>query len=321
MNITLDNILNLYQSCKLEDISKINKQILIAQYAQCKQISDLNKEIKQSNAVSIQILENQLKEAKHKETLKYYKSLAYNMDEALSLILSEKDPALQIFLVDLYLKAISFNTQEAKDNLEDIPDKIFCAKIETKISLIENQTKNNRVLYINSSFHKLLYHKDDYYKKIKNISNWKLENNKKRQLLKTNIKPYNNIYRGCLTIILSALFIFALLFMLFAIIAEPKDWVIGLLSCFIFLIMPTGIPLFFIMRKEYKWRKNYTNYIGELKLTEQNLDNALKSINQQETEMLNHPYLKAQKDLSLSTPHWQEKTNSIYAYIPNNDNR
>ena len=74
MNITLDNILNLHQSCKLEDISKINKQMLIVQYEQCKQISDLNKEIKQSNAVSIQILENQLKEAKHKETLKYYKS-------------------------------------------------------------------------------------------------------------------------------------------------------------------------------------------------------------------------------------------------------
>ena len=318
MNITLDNILNLHQSCKLEDISKINKQMLIVQYEQCKQISDLNKEIKQSNAVSIQILENQLKEAKHKEALKYYKSLAYNMDEALSLILNEKDPALQIFLADLYLKAISFNTQEEKDNLEDIPDKIFCKEIETKIFHIENQTKNNRESYVNSSFHKLLYHKDDYSKKIKTISNWKFENDKKRLLQKTNTKPYKNTFRGCLTIILSVLFIFALLFMIFAIITEPKDWAIGLFSCFIFLIMPIGIPLFFIMRKEYKWRKNYANYIEDIKLTEQDLDNALISINQQETEMLNHPYLMAQKELSLSTPHWQEKINSIYAYIPNN---
>ena len=78
----IDRLLSIHQSHSLMKIGAINKQMLIAQYSQCEQISALQKEIAASNSLSRQILNNQLKDIKHKELLAYYKSLAYAMKEA-----------------------------------------------------------------------------------------------------------------------------------------------------------------------------------------------------------------------------------------------
>ena len=58
----IDKLLSIHQSHSLMKIGAINKQMLIAQYAQCEQISALQKQISASNSISRQILENQLKE-------------------------------------------------------------------------------------------------------------------------------------------------------------------------------------------------------------------------------------------------------------------
>ena len=87
-----DQLLNIHQSYSLTTIKAINQQILIAQYAQCEQISKLQKEIAASNEVLRQILRNQLVDLQYREKMRYYKSLAYNslMDLVVSLEPLEK---------------------------------------------------------------------------------------------------------------------------------------------------------------------------------------------------------------------------------------
>ena len=57
-----DTLFNIYQSYSLAKISALNKQNLIALYAQNEQLSKLNKELAKSNSVTQQILKNQIKE-------------------------------------------------------------------------------------------------------------------------------------------------------------------------------------------------------------------------------------------------------------------
>jgi len=135
----IDRILRVQQTYQLTKIGALNKQMLIAQYAQCEQISALQKQIQQSNAISRQILENQLMEFQYREKIKYYKSLAYNMNEAVSVISDETNPALQVFLGNLFLEPIAINIKESKDNIEDISDKSFCKEVENKISNIRDR--------------------------------------------------------------------------------------------------------------------------------------------------------------------------------------
>ena len=85
----IGRLLNIHRSYSLTTIKAINQQILIAQYAQCEQISKLQNEIAVSNAVLRRILKNQLEDLQHREKQRYYKSLAYNINEAVDIISSE----------------------------------------------------------------------------------------------------------------------------------------------------------------------------------------------------------------------------------------
>ena len=154
--MNIDKLLSIHQSHSLMKIGAINKQILIAQYAQCEQISALQKQIAVSTNISRQILENQLKEIKHKELQRYYKSLAYAMNEATQYIETEDDVIFKCFLYELYSKPIIENTLEAKNNLEEITDKEYCEKIRIRIQAIESIYSSSQHIYTESEFSHLL---------------------------------------------------------------------------------------------------------------------------------------------------------------------
>ena len=59
--------LSIYQTYTLEKIGAFSKQQLIAQYAQCEEISKLKKEMSANTAATNKILRNQLKELERQE--------------------------------------------------------------------------------------------------------------------------------------------------------------------------------------------------------------------------------------------------------------
>jgi len=316
----IDRILRVQQSYQLAKIGAINKQMLIAQYAQCEQISMLEKKIQQSNAISRQILENQLKEIQYKEKIKYYKALAYNMGESISLISNETDPVLQVFLCDLFLEAITINIKESKDNLEDISDKSFCKDIEIKIPNIKEQIKKNRIKYQGSEFPNLFYYETDYEEKKTNLENRKIETiiqlakNKDKQQDEQKdelaVKPYKNNSRGCGIIFLSIL-------LLLLIVVAFED---------LHALVATGIVLLillYLIYEDREWKKNYPTYLSSIELLKE--ENEKKNV-PIENEIINnyrkletHPYIKTQKIISLQYPNWQKKVELIYSFLPNDE--
>jgi len=287
--------------------------MLIAQYAQSEQISALQKKIQQSNDISRQILENQLKEIQYKEKMKYYKALAYNMDEATSLISKETDPALQVFLGNLFLEPIALNIKESKDNLEDISDKSFCKEIENKISNIKEHINKNGIKYQESEFPNLINWETYYDEKKNNLENCKIETvvqlakirDKRAGELK--VKPYNNPFR-----ILGIIFL-SILLLLFILIAFED------LNALIIGSVVLSILLFFIY-KDRKWKKNYPLYLSSMELLKKNDKEKYGAIEnemiQKEAELEAHPYMKTKNIISLQYPNWQEKIESIYSFLP-----
>lgn len=70
----IDRLLSIHQSYSLEGIKRLNVEMLKAQYAQCEQLTQLQKQIDQGNKISMQILRNQKREIENRERQKFYLS-------------------------------------------------------------------------------------------------------------------------------------------------------------------------------------------------------------------------------------------------------
>lgn len=301
MHIDIDKLL-IHQSYSLMKISAINKQMLIAQYAQCEQISALQKEISASNNISRQILKNQLKEIKHQELLRYYKSLAYAMKEAAGRIETEEDIVFKCFLCELYSEPIINNTREAKSNLEEISDKEYCNGIETTMQAICNTYSLYKNEYAKSDFSRLLESQSSY----QELQNEVAEKRRTSLIRRTEIEkelsaikpePMKNTKRRCGMIILLALF---MVFLPFSI--------------------PLIIPLIKLRKKDKKWKENYGQYINKIESQKKELLerlNAIKVEEEKEEALLKSSiYIQTKNSISLAYPHWEEAIVQIDSYIP-----
>ena len=158
--MNIDRTLNIYKAYSLAKISALNKQMLIAQYAQCEQIGklekSLSKELKAINAVNQQLLENQIKEAKRQERIRYYRNLAHNIKECIDIIDEQKDLFFKSFLLDVFQNPINLYMKDAKANLEEIGDKEFCSTWEKVLQNNVNQVRAIQSQFKLSPFHTLL---------------------------------------------------------------------------------------------------------------------------------------------------------------------
>lgn len=321
----IDRLLSIHQSHSLMKIGAINKQLLIAQYAQCEQISALQKEISASNNISRQILENQLKEIKRQESLRYYKSLAYAMKEAVKCIDEEKDTAFKCFLCELYSAPIIENTREAKSNLEEISNKEYCNEIEDTIKTINTTCLLCKNEYDKSNFSRLLESQPSYQKQQnefiqKNraafIRRFEIEN----EISTIKPKPMKNGNRRCGIIILFALSILGLLFMLLSVFIDVS--VLPLL--FIFFFLPFFIPLIKLRKKDKEWKENYNQYINNIESQKKELLEKLNDINiemeNMESQLKTSSYIQTKNAISLAYPHWENTIAQIDSYIPKIEN-
>ena len=101
-----NTLLNIYQSYTLTKVSEINKQSLIAAYAQNEQLNKLNKELSRANRTSDQILRNQIKEIELREKQRYYKNLTFNLSQVMTSLENEDNVNFRIFASGLFLSPV-----------------------------------------------------------------------------------------------------------------------------------------------------------------------------------------------------------------------
>ena len=319
--MNIDKLLSIHQSHSLMKIGAINKQILIAQYAQCEQISALQKQIAVSTNISRQILENQLKEIKHKELQRYYKSLAYAMNEATQYIETEDDVIFKCFLYELYSKPIIENTLEAKNNLEEITDKEYCEKIRIRIQAIESIYSSSQHIYTESEFSRLLsaqtiYTEQQKTTELKRRIFYIEKINIEKRLSEINPLPLKNTFRGCGIKVFLILSIFGGLLMLLSIFTD----ITVLPALFILFFLPFFVPLIILSKKDKKWKKNYNQHIYDTELKKKDLIEELNSLqnemNEEESLLKTAQYIQIKNAITLSYPHWEETIIKIDSYIP-----
>ena len=294
----IDRLLSIHQSHSLLKIGAINKQMLIAQYAQCEQISALQKEISTSNSISRQILENQLKEIKHQEFLRYYKSLAYAMKEAVGCIEAEKDIVFKCFLYELYSEPIINNTREAKSNLEEISDKEYCNGIETTMQAIGNTYSLYKNEYKKSNFSHLLESQSSYQEQ----QNVLVRKRRAFFMRKFEIEK--------------ELSILGLYLMIVSVFTDIS--VLPIL--FILFFLPFIIPLIKLIKRDKRWKENYSEYINDLEAKKKALYEKLNVINleieKEENLLKTSQYAQTKNAISLTYPHWEDSMSKIDSYIP-----
>lgn len=131
-----EDILRTYQSYSLAKISALSKQQLIAQYAQCEKLEQLNQQLESSNETNRKLLDNQIRELKRQEKLRYYKTLAFNLNHSLQTIESQENKNFKIFLGSNFLKPIGVLANDATSNLEEIADKEYASNIASRASAL-----------------------------------------------------------------------------------------------------------------------------------------------------------------------------------------
>lgn len=135
--------INLYEVYTIKQISALNKEILGAQYAQCGELQKLQKEMANSTAVSKQILRTQIEELKRQEKVRYYKDLAFKLNEAIAVIEGVEDVNFKTFLMGLFGESMVFLTKDPISNLEEISDKEYTNALLKRLNTISSLTNSS----------------------------------------------------------------------------------------------------------------------------------------------------------------------------------
>ena len=157
-------IISLYQTYSLAKISELNRQSLIAQYAQCEQLERLRSEVASNTAATNQILKNQIKELERQEKVRYYKSLVFNLRQALAKIKEPDNTNVRLFLSSLFIEPIKALAEESVRGLEDIQDKEYAQSIIDEASSLAGSLKPFEKAYDDSCWKRYL----DAYKTVDN---------------------------------------------------------------------------------------------------------------------------------------------------------
>lgn len=148
-----EDILRIYQSYSLAKISALSKQQLIAQYAQCEQLEQLNRQLESANETNRKLLDNQIREIRRQEKVRYYKELAFNLNHSLQAIESQENRNFKIFLGSNFLKPIGMLANDATSNLEEITDKEYASNIASRASALLADNDSGSPQYLKSCWY------------------------------------------------------------------------------------------------------------------------------------------------------------------------
>jgi peptidoglycan hydrolase CwlO-like protein len=343
-----DTLLNLYQSYTLTKVSELNKQSLIALYAQNEQLSQLNEELARANRTTEQILRNQIKEIEQKEKRRYFKNMTFNLSQALDLLENEENVNFRLFASGLFLSPIRDMAKDAVQELEEIADKEYAQNIVKRTNVLTGSDKTIYDSYKNTPWATFLSIKSQIEKdlktkkkEIRQISNYlnekeiitkkykeKEKKTKKAEGFENSTNEGNG--KGCMGCFITTIVLLSL-------------FTIGTYCTQDYYLTKGGIVLLVLSILTYfspiivKYLKKVESLAGNdtkantkdetLENEIESLENEIKSLSdeltnlQQEETRLTTQYNELLQEITADCPKWESKLSEIAEFIPHKEKK
>lgn len=350
-----DTLLNLYQSYTLTKVSELNKQSLIALYAQNEQLSQLNEELTRANRTTEQILRNQIKEIEQKEKRRYFKNMTFNLSQALDLLENEENVNFRLFASGLFLSPIRDMAKDAVQELEEIADKEYAQNIVKRTNVLTEIDKSFYDSYKNTPWATFLSIKSQIEKdlktkkkEIRQISNYlnekeiitkkykeKEKKTKKAEGFENSTNEGNG--KGCMGCFITTIVLLSL-------------FTIGTYCTQDYYLTKGGIVLLVLSILTYfspiivKYLNHPVNYLKKVESLAGNdtkantkdetleneiesLENEIKSLSdeltnlQQEEARLTTQYNELLQEITADCPKWESKLSEIAEFIPHKEKK
>jgi hypothetical protein len=300
-------VINTYNTYKNR---KISEQILVQQRKGNAHLTEMNKQLKVANETNREILKNQIRQEELKEEQKFYKALSYNSNEIIEQLEKINDPMVLNYLINGFYEKTKVSLLKANETLEEINDKLFSKQILEKINELKEKAEINAGVYsanVLNNIDNLLLDLKQKENEISNIKKNDIKEAKIRDKWKTN--PFRIL----------GIIIFGFLSLMFFIsIFLPSttntDLIIKIIVFFIF-----ATPLFFLIKKERKWKKEFSEYKmlqNEKRLVEKNKVIEAEQEYQQEIQkyqemLMQHPAFIAMQEINSKHPTFETTTTKI----------
>lgn len=319
-----NTLLNIYQSYTLTKVSEINKQSLIAAYAQNEQLNKLNKELSRANRTSDQILRNQIKEIELREKQRYYKNLTFNLSQVMTSLENEDNVNFRIFASGLFLSPVCNMAKDAIQELDEIADKEYAQNIIKRAHSLSDNDKAYIESYQDSPWATVL----DTKSKI-NSGITKEIRNKKKEIRLTTIRK-NEAYKkeeqkvknekGCVGCLAGIVIIFGLAFV-GTIVTHDYEATLGstyILVPAIFLLLALVYTRKTEKNKETNNVKTKFSEVEVIKEELEKLSDELLQLQQDKTRLTTR-YNELLQGVTLDCPKWEDKLNNIAEILPHGE--
>ena len=319
-----NTLLNIYQSYTLTKVSEINKQSLIAAYAQNEQLNKLNKELSRANRTSDQILRNQIKEIELREKQRYYKNLTFNLSLVMTSLENEDNVNFRIFASELFLSPVCNMAKDAIQELDEIADKEYAQNIIKRAHSLSDNDKAYIESYQDSPWATVL----DTKSKI-NTGITKEIRNKKKEIRLTTIRK-NEAYKkeeqkvkneeGCVGCLAGIVIIFGLAFV-GTIVTHDYEATLGstyILVPAIFLLLALVYTRKTEKNKETNNVKTKLSEVEVIKEELEKLSDELLQLQQDKTRLTTQ-YNELLQEINLDCPKWESKLSEIAEILPHGE--
>lgn len=319
-----NTLLNIYQSYTLTKVSEINKQSLIAAYAQNEQLNKLNKELSRANRTSDQILRNQIKEIELREKQRYYKNLTFNLSQVMTSLENEDNVNFRIFASELFLSPVCNMAKDAIQELDEIADKEYAQNIIKRAHSLSDNDKAYIESYQDSPWATVL----DTKSKI-NTGITKEIRNKKKEIRLTTIRK-NEAYKkeeqkvkneeGCVGCLAGIVIIFGLAFV-GTIVTHDYEATLGstyILVPAIFLLLALVYTRKTEKNKETNNVKTKLSEVEAIKEELEKLSDELLQLQQDKTRLTTQ-YNELLQEINLDCPKWESKLSEIAEILPHGE--
>lgn len=319
-----NTLLNIYQSYTLTKVSEINKQSLIAAYAQNEQLNKLNKELSRANRTSDQILRNQIKEIELREKQRYYKNLTFNLSQVMTSLENEDNVNFRIFASELFLSPVCNMAKDAIQELDEIADKEYAQNIIKRAHSLSDNDKAYIESYQDTPWATVL----DTKSKINTGITMEIRN-KKKEIRLTTIRK-NEAYKkeeqkvkneeGCVGCLAGIVIIFGLAFV-GSIVTHDYEATLGstyILVPAIFLLLALVYTRKTEKNKETNNVKTKLSEVEVIKEELEKLSDELLQLQQDKTRLTTQ-YNELLQEINLDCPKWESKLSEIAEILPHGE--
>ena len=301
------SVINTYNTYKNR---KISEQILVQQRKSNAHLTDMKNQLKVANETNRRILENQIRQEELKEEQKFYKALSYNSNEIIEQLEKISDPMVLNYLINGFYEKTKVSLLKANEALEEINDKLFSKQILEKLNEIKEKAEINASVYsanVLNNIDNLLLDLKQKENEITNIKKADIKEAKIKDKWKTN--PFR-----ILGIVVFGFLTFRFFITFFLPNASKSEYIMNII---VFLMF--GIPFFLLVKKERKWRKEFSDYKKTQNQKRENEKNKVlqaeqeyqEKVNEYQEMLLKHPAFIAMQEINSNHPAFETTTSKV----------